>query len=274
VLMAEQLVQGVDLWVNTPRRPWEASGTSGMKVLVNGGLNLSELDGWWAEAYSPEVGWALGDMREHGDDPAWDASEAEALYGLLEREVVPEFYLRDEHGIPRGWVARMRESMARLTPRFSTNRVVRQYTEEHYLAAASAFKDRAKNQGALGLDLVKWKAEVAKHWSMVRFGFATAEQKDGQFLFEVQVYLDDDLDPDAVNVELYAQGQNGKTPVRHPMNRGEHLVGSVNGFLYTARIPPNRPAADYTPRVIPQHTGAFVPMEAPFILWHDSPSWR
>ena len=274
VLMAEQLVQGVDLWVNTPRRPWEASGTSGMKVLVNGGLNLSELDGWWAEAYSPEVGWALGDMREHGDDPAWDESEAEALYGLLEREVVPEFYLRDEHGIPRGWVARMRESMARLTPRFSTNRVVRQYTEEHYLSAASAFKDRAKNQGALGMDLVKWKAEVAKHWSMVRFGFATVEQKDGQFLFEVQVYLDDDLDPDAVNVELYAQGQNGKTPVRHPMNRGEHLVGSVNGFLYTARIPPNRPAADYTPRVIPQHTGAFVPMEAPFILWHDSPSWR
>ena len=116
--MAEHLVQGVDVWVNTPRRPWEASGTSGMKVLVNGGLNLSELDGWWAEAYSPEVGWAIGDGREHGDDPAWDAAEAEALYGLLEREVIPEFYARDEHGIPRRWVARMRESMARLTPRF------------------------------------------------------------------------------------------------------------------------------------------------------------
>ena len=273
VLVAEQLVQGVDLWVNTPRRPWEASGTSGMKVLVNGGLNLSELDGWWAEAYSPEVGWALGDMREHGDDPAWDASEAEALYGLLEREVIPEFYTRDEHGIPRGWVARMRESMARLTPLFSTNRVVRQYSEEHYLSAAGAFKERAKNQGALGVDLVNWKAEVAKHWSMVRFGTATVDQQDAQFLFEVQVYLDD-LDPDAVNVELYAQGQNGKTPVRHPMNRGKHLVGSVNGFLYTARIPATRLAADYTPRVIPQHPGAFVPIEAPFILWHDSPSWR
>ena len=80
-LMAEHLVQGVDVWVNTPRRPWEASGTSGMKVLVNGGLNLSELDGWWAEAYTPEVGWAIGDGREHGDDPGWDAAEAEALYG-------------------------------------------------------------------------------------------------------------------------------------------------------------------------------------------------
>ena len=98
MLMAEHLVQGVDVWVNTPRRPWEASGTSGMKVLVNGGLNLSELDGWWAEAYSPEVGWAIGDGREHGDDPSWDATEAETLYALLEKEVVPEFYSRDERG--------------------------------------------------------------------------------------------------------------------------------------------------------------------------------
>ncbi len=118
VLMAEHLVQGVDVLVNTPRRPWEASGTSGMKVLVNGGLNLSELDGWWAEAYSPEVGWAIGDGREHGDYPSWDAAEAESLYAVLEKEVIPEFYARDEHGIPRGWVARMRESMARLIPPF------------------------------------------------------------------------------------------------------------------------------------------------------------
>jgi starch phosphorylase len=167
LLMAEQLVQGVDLWVNTPRRPWEASGTSGMKVLVNGGLNLSELDGWWAEAYSPEVGWAIGDRREHNNDPAWDASEAETLYGLLEREIIPEFYTRDERGIPRGWVARMRESMARLTPLFSTNRAVRQYTEEHYLAAASAFKERAANQGALGADLLRWQDATRKALVMI-----------------------------------------------------------------------------------------------------------
>ena len=94
MLLTEHLVQGVDVWINTPRRPWEACGTSGMKVLVNGGINLSELDGWWAEAYTPEVGWALGDGQEHGEDPAWDAAEAEALYDLLEREVIPEFYTR------------------------------------------------------------------------------------------------------------------------------------------------------------------------------------
>ena len=99
MLMAQELVQGADLWINTPRRPWEACGTSGMKVLVNGGLNFSELDGWWAEAYSPQVGWAIGDGQEHGDDPALDAVEAEAMYTLLEREVVPEFYERSVNGI-------------------------------------------------------------------------------------------------------------------------------------------------------------------------------
>ena len=116
LLLAERLVQGSDLWLNTPRRPWEASGTSGMKVLVNGGLNLSELDGWWAEAYLPEVGWALGDGNEHGDDPAWDAVEANALYEILEQQVTRSFYTRDHSGIPTQWVSKMRESMVRLTP--------------------------------------------------------------------------------------------------------------------------------------------------------------
>ena len=273
LLMAEQLVQGVDVWINTPRRPWEASGTSGMKVLVNGGLNLSELDGWWAEAYTPEVGWALGDRQEHGNDPAWDAMEADALYGLLEREVIPAFYTRDERGIPPGWVGRIRESMCRLTPMFSTNRVVRQYVEQHYLSAAAAFRERAKNQGAIGVDLVNWQNRLAQHWSNLRFGNATAEERDGQYHFHVQVFLAE-LGPDAVNVELFAENRDGHPVARQPMTRGEQLVGSTNGFTYTAQVPAARPVADYTPRLVAQHAGAFVPIEAPFILWHDSPSWR
>ena len=273
LLMAEQLVQGVDLWVNTPRRPWEASGTSGMKVLVNGGLNLSELDGWWAEAYAPEVGWAIGDRQEHGNDPSWDAAEADALYSLLEREIVPEFYARDDRGIPRSWVARMRESMSRLTPLFSANRVVRQYVEQHYLSAASAYRERAAKQGAMGADLVTWQARLAQHWSNLRFGSATVEQKNGQYVFQVQVFLDE-LGPDAVRVELYAEAKDGHAFTREPATRGEQLVGSDNGFTFTARLPATRPVADYTPRLVPQHADAFVPLEAPFILWHDSPSWR
>jgi len=163
MMVAEHLVQGVDVWLNTPRRPWEASGTSGMKVLVNGGLNLSELDGWWAEAYVPEVGWAIGDGKEHGDDPAWDAAEAELLYELLEHQVIPAFYTRNEKGIPTGWVARMRESMARLTPRFSANRTVREYTETYYVPAAAAYRKREANGGALAAEIVNWRRDLCDH---------------------------------------------------------------------------------------------------------------
>jgi glycogen phosphorylase len=125
----------------------------------------------------------------------------------------------------------------------------------------------------MGADLLNWQAQLAKHWPMLRFGSADVEQKEGQLAFQVQVFLDD-LDPDAVRVELYAEGQNANAPVTHPLSRGEHLVGSANGFTYTALVPATRPAAEYTPRIVPQHDGAFVPLEAPFILWHDSPSWR
>jgi starch phosphorylase len=266
--MAERLVQGMDVWINTPRRPWEASGTSGMKVLVNGGLNLSELDGWWAEAYSPEVGWALGDGKEHDSDPSWDDAEAESLYDLLEREVIPTFYSRDERGIPAGWVARMRKSMACLTPLFSANRVVREYTEKHYLPAAAAYEQRSANGGQMGVELLQWQEELARHWSRVRFGSLASETQGDHHTFRIQVYLDD-LDPEAVSVELYAEGQNGADPVRQPMQRGEPLVGSANAFLYVANVPATRHAGDYTPRVVPNKAGASVPLEAPFICWRD-----
>lgn len=141
MLLTQELVRGVDLWINTPRRPWEACGTSGMKVLVNGGLNLSVLDGWWAEAYQPGVGWAIGDGLEHGDDPARDAIDAESLYDTIERGVVPEFYTRDAEGLPRGWIGRIRRSMAWLTPRFAANRAVREYVAAHYVPAAAAYRE-------------------------------------------------------------------------------------------------------------------------------------
>jgi starch phosphorylase len=269
MLMAERLVQGMDVWINTPRRPWEASGTSGMKVLVNGGLNLSELDGWWAEAYSPEVGWAIGDGKEHWDDPSWDLTEAENLYDLLEQEVIPAFYARTEKGIPTGWVARMRRSMAHLTPLFSASRVVREYTERHYLPAAAVYAARAAQGSQLGKELLEWQRQLAKHWSGVRFGTFSVEQHDARYLFLAQVHLNE-IDPEAVSVELYAEAQDGGPPVHQPMQRGEALVGSVNAFLYSASLPVSRPASDYTPRVIPNKAGASVPLEAPFICWREA----
>ncbi len=266
MLLTEHLVQGVDVWINTPRRPWEACGTSGMKVLVNGGLNLSELDGWWAEAYAPEVGWALGDGREHGDDPAWDAAEAAALYDLLEREVVPEFYSRNESGIPSAWVKRMRESMARLTPRFSAARTVSEYTEQHYLPAAAAYGERAANKGAAGRQMVDWQHALDRNWGSLSFGEWRVETKEGQHVFEVELFLND-LDPSAVRVELYADGINGGDPVRQEMECMRPQPDASRRCVFQATAPATRPAGDYTARVIPQRSGASVPLEAAQILW-------
>ena len=266
MLLTERLVQGVDVWINTPRRPWEACGTSGMKVLVNGGLNLSELDGWWAEAYTPEVGWALGDGREHGDDPAWDAAEAETLYELLEQKVIPEFYSRDQNGIPTAWVGRIRESMARLTPLFSANRAVREYTDQYYIPAAAAYRERAANKGAIGVEMVNWLRALEQNWGNLRLGEMSATTKGEYRVFEVQVYLNG-LETNAVNVELYAEGVNGGNPVRQEMMRGGQLVGAENGYTYGTKVLATRPDTDYTVRIIPHRPGVSIPLEASRILW-------
>jgi starch phosphorylase len=266
MLLAERLVQGIDVWINTPRRPWEASGTSGMKVLVNGGINLSELDGWWAEAYMPEVGWALGDGQEHGDDPAWDAAEAEALYERLEQEVIPEFYTRNEKGIPAAWVARIRESMARLTPRFSATRTVREYTEQHYLPAASAYRVRAANNGAVARKLLDWQNELALKCAAIRFGALTVDTKDGRHDIAVEVLLEG-ASPEMVRVELYADAPMGGAPVRQEMARRRQLPGGAGCYVFGATVPAARPATDYTARIMPHCEGLSVPLEDGWLLW-------
>lgn len=266
LIVAEHLVQGVDVWINTPRRPWEASGTSGMKVLVNGGLNFSELDGWWAEAFDPGLGWAIGDGREHGDDSAWDAAEAGVLYDLLEREVVPTFYTRDGSGIPAGWVTRMRESMANLTPWFSANRVVREYTERYYVPSALAYRKRAANKGMLAKELVAWKRKLTDYWHEARFGSVRVETRDKEHQFAVEVHLGR-MDPESLRVELFANAQDGGEPFRQPMVRGRQLADSGDGYEYTVSVSSARPAGDFTPRLVPYHPEARAPLEAGHILW-------
>ena len=262
--LTERLVQGVDVWLNTPRRPWEASGTSGMKVLTNGGVNLSELDGWWAEAYTPEVGWALGDGQEHGDDPDWDAAEATMLYERLEREVVPEFYARGEQGIPTAWVARMRESMALLTPRFSANRTVREYTEQRYIPAAAAYRLRTANESAIGTQIVRWQQHLKEKWPTLHFGELKVATRDGHHVFEVELFPDD-IDPEAVRVELYAEGTNDAAGKEMERDRGP--TGNAAGDTYRVSVLATRPATDYTARVIPHFAGVAVPLEVNTILW-------
>jgi glycogen phosphorylase len=263
--MAQELVQGIDLWINTPRRPWEACGTSGMKVLVNGGLNFSELDGWWAEAYSPLVGWAIGDGQEHGDDPARDALEADAMYTLLEREVVPEFYQRDEHGMPTKWLGRIRESMCQLTPEFSVGRTLRDYTQDHYLPAASGYAQRAAKESALGAELLEWQHTIAQQWSTVRFGAVSVDTHDNLHSFRVEV-SPGDLPLDALRVELYADPLREGESAVHAMTACEK--GAAKGIAtYSARVAASRAASDYTPRIVPYHPSVSVPLETSQILW-------
>jgi starch phosphorylase len=266
MLLTQRLVQGVDVWINTPRRPWEACGTSGMKILVNGGINLSELDGWWAEAYFPDLGWAIGDGQEHGTDPAWDSAEAEMLYHALEQDVVPEFYSRNGHGIPTAWAARMRESMARLTPQFSANRAVREYTEQRYLPAAMNYRSRAAQKSLLGRQMVESRHRLEKQWSALHFGDVKVETHDGQNVFDVQVFLGD-LDSQAVQVELYANCARDKAHVRQEMKLSSKLPDVPGGYGYRASVSADRPASDYTVRLVPQRDVAAIPLEDARILW-------
>jgi glycogen phosphorylase len=208
----------------------------------------------------------LGDGQEHGDDPAWDAAEADALYDLLEREVIPEFYDRDENGIPTAWVKRMRESMARLTPRFSADRTVREYTEQHYLPAAAAYRERATDKAAVGRQVVSWQHALGQKWATLQFGEVQAATDAERHVFEVEVYLND-LDPNAVRVELYADGLNGGTPVRQEMKRGQQLAGAPGGYVYSAVVSAARPPSDYTARLMPHHDGVAIPLEDARILW-------
>jgi starch phosphorylase len=264
--MAQELVKGMDLWINTPRRPWEACGTSGMKVLANGGLNVSELDGWWAEAYTPAVGWAIGDGREHGEDSAWDATEVENLYTLLEQQIVPEFYDRNPQGMPSRWLGRVRESMAILTPEFSASRAIREYTKDHYLLAANRYKARAAGNGKLGVELLYWQQTIADEWNTLRFGEVTVETKDGQHLFQIPVEIGG-LHPDQFRLELYApatEGDDSSTEILLACGSSPEVAGKV---VFSVCCSARRPTSDYTARLVPRHEAAMLPLESAQILW-------
>jgi starch phosphorylase len=265
--LTERLVQGVDVWINTPRRPWEACGTSGMKVLVNGGLNLSELDGWWAEAYAKDLGWALGDGREHGDDPAWDSVEADALYGLLENEVIPEFYTRGEDSIPAAWVGRIRASMAKLTPRFSAGRAERDYTEDYYLPAAERFAVRSAAKGAVGARVAAWRRELDRKWGGVSLGGMVVRDPGPGRRFEVEVRFNG-ADPKSIKVELYADGVGGGAPERHAMAPIQ-APSAGPGLVYGVSVGGGRPDRDYTVRAWPWFEGLASPLEEARVLWQN-----
>jgi glycogen phosphorylase len=264
--LAAELVQGVDVWINTPRRPWEASGTSGMKVLVNGGLNLSTLDGWWAEAFQPDCGWALGDGLEHPEGE-WDRREAEQLYAVLEKEIVPAFYERDAMGLPTRWIGQLRSSMATLAPRFSSVRMLHEYVERAYLPGSASFRRRAASGGGLGRKLDAWSRHLERHWSGISFGEVTTAAIGGQLSISVPVHLGR-IEAETVRVELYADAETaGDEPAVHGMERVDPIAHADNAFVYRTAIRTARPPWHFTPRVVPLHPEARVPIETPLIAW-------
>jgi starch phosphorylase len=259
--LAQELVQGVDVWLNTPRRPWEACGTSGMKVLVNGGLNLSSLDGWWAEAWEPGVGWAIG-ASSHSD-----GADAVALVELIEAQIVPTFYERDAEGLPRAWLGLVRSSMAKLTPRFSANRMMREYVEGLYAPAARGLDRRLADRAARARAVEAWRRRLAASWSDVRFGELVTRDEGRGRTISLEVFLGE-LAPADVRVELYADAlDDGRPSERRPMTCTGHLPGTAHGHLFTLEVPATRPAWHYTPRVIPSSSEAALPLELPLVAW-------
>jgi starch phosphorylase len=265
IALAQELVQGVDVWINTPRRPWEACGTSGMKVLVNGGLNCSVLDGWWDEAYQPEAGWSIGDGRG-GDAVEVDARDAASLYDTLERRIIPEFYDRDAAGLPRAWLDRIRRSMSTLTPAFGSTRMVREYVEKAYLPLAKAQRARLADGCALAKAMREWSDKLQRHWSSLHAGEPTVVGADGRWRFSVAVF-GGDLPLEAVRVELFADERHDASAEVVTLHQEHAIPGTTNGHIYAGEVAAIRPAEDYTVRIVPYHPAAHIPMELPLIAW-------
>lgn len=265
IAVAQELVQGVDLWINTPRRPWEACGTSGMKVLVNGGINCSILDGWWDEAFRPEVGWAIGDDKG-GDAATVDTKDADSLYSLLETRIVPEFYDRDAEGLPRRWLARVRRSVSLLTPVFASTRMFRDYVEKAYLPLAALYRERTANECAAARAARQWSERLARRWSDLHIEKPTVAKTQDRWRVSVPVFLGE-IEPSSVQVQLFADVNGEKPAEAVVLHREQPIPGALNGYIYAGEVPALRPADDYTVRVVPHRAGVQVPAELALVAW-------
>jgi starch phosphorylase len=280
--IARAMVAGVDVWLNTPRRPLEASGTSGMKAAANGALNLSILDGWWAEAwrdYGWQVGWAIGRGEEYQSD-AGDKLEAEALYDLLEREVVPLFFDRESRdGMPRGWVKRMKNAIAKLVPDYNTQRMVQQYSEKFYVPAIRT-SNAMMNDGLKAAEqLVAWKEKVKAAWPQVAIASVAPVSKTelavGEKMTVEAIVKLGSLKPEDVAVELYygptLGGQELPTGsiVRMALDTtAGAATAATDALRFVGSIPTSESGAHaFAARVIPFNAAMSHPYETTLIRW-------
>lgn len=205
--VARYIVQGCDVWLNNPRRPLEACGTSGMKAAANGALNLSILDGWWAEGYEPGVGWAIGSGEEYGDPAYQDQVESQSIYDLLERTIVPLFYERGRDNLPREWITMMRNSLRKLAARFNSHHMVQNYLHGLYMPAALNWKKIGQENFNGARHLASWLSRIHSNWSQIRILEKRADSRpmiklNESLNVQVRVHLGI-LAPQDVAVDIY-----------------------------------------------------------------------
>ena len=274
--LSRNLVQGVDIWLNNPRRPLEASGTSGQKVCINGIMNCSIFDGWWCEGYNGKNGWVIGDDTHFDNEQYQDDADSQSLYSLLEEFIIPLYYRRNERGIPVEWIKIMKESIKSITPAFSTHRMVQDYTREFYVPCIERVRSINSSNYELIRKLAAWKKNIHKSWSQVQIfadkdGAHLKEQfaKSGESIVLNTIVQLGDLSPDDVAVEVYygpilnnviRQGQS----VEMELSR-QHDSSSYN---YTASLNiANGGEYGYSFRVIPKHKDLFNKYDMPFMKW-------
>ena len=287
--VARYLVQGVDVWLNTPRRPMEASGTSGMKVLANGGINLSIPDGWWDEGYSPTTGWSIGRGEEYGDPNYQDHVEALSLYDILEKEVVPLFYDRSSEGLPRAWIARIKSSMRTLCPTFNTHRMVSEYASRYYMPASQRATELRANSLQRATELVNWKQRLHDVWRDVKVesvtcGVTSTVADSQQFSGELaagetlsvgellHVVADVRLGrvmPEDIAVQAYHGALDSNREVTGGVGSPLTLTGAADGvFRYEGDLNCDQSGLHgFNVRVIPKHADAAIPHELNLITW-------
>jgi starch phosphorylase len=272
--VARYLVQGVDMWLNNPRRPLEASGTSGMKVACNGGLNLSVLDGWWVEGYAQTNGWAIGAGEEYTDLTYQDDVESRAIYDLLEQEIVPAFYARSSDGLPRAWLRMMKHSVATICPYFNTNRMVQEYMEKCYWPSAQRFDRLAEGSLKRASALAQWRRSVLRGWPQVRIETVEARGADPMHVgaeLEVKARVNlGGLSPDDVEVQLFhgVVDNQGEIPSPRTVAMSHNGARDGSAWVFQGTIPCRSSGQHgYALRVLPKHADLASPFEPGLVCW-------